>query len=181
MADVVSITRNELVFQLRFGDAHMSFADAVADFPTDAINVQPPNVPYSFWHLVEHVRLCQIDMLDYLVNADYRAPRFPEEVWPRPDARASVQQWHDSLAAYAADLDRVEAYVRDEATDLWTAAPHAWEEAHTPLRTVIVMVDHAAYHGGEIGILRQVLGLWPPDRADTFTAHAVETQNEPPD
>jgi hypothetical protein len=180
MRDVASLTRDEMVFQLRVGDAHMTFLDSVDAFPLDSINVAPPNVPYTFWHLVEHVRLCQIDMLDYLVNARYEAPRFPDEVWPAPSATASEQQWHDSLASYVADLDRVEDFVRDEGTELWTAAPHAWEQAHTPLRTVMVMVDHAAYHGGEIAILRQVLGLWPPDRTDTFTAQAIETQNAPP-
>jgi hypothetical protein len=62
------MTRNELVFQLLVGDAHQTFLDAVADFPLDAVNVRPPNVEYTFWHLVEHVRFCQIDMLDYLSN-----------------------------------------------------------------------------------------------------------------
>jgi hypothetical protein len=43
----------------------------------------------------------------------------------------------------------------------------------------MVMVDHNAYHGGEMGILRQVMGLWPQARVDTFTLHAIDTQNEP--
>jgi hypothetical protein len=62
---------------------------------------------------------------------------------------------------------------------LWTAAPQAWEPAHTPLRTVMVMIDHNAYHGGEMGILRQVMGLWPASRVDTFALHAEATQNHP--
>ena len=36
--------RQQLVELLRGGNAHMSFADAVADFPEDKINLQPPNV-----------------------------------------------------------------------------------------------------------------------------------------
>ena len=47
--------RESLVFTLRLGDAHQTFDDAVADFPMDAINVRPPNVGYTFWHLIEHV------------------------------------------------------------------------------------------------------------------------------
>lgn len=178
MTDRSTSTRDELVFQLRHGDAHQSFLDAVAGFPPTEINRRAPNVDYTFWHLVEHVRFCQIDMLDYLRRADYEAARFPDDYWPAPDTTASEQQWVDSIAAFTADLDAVEAFVRDESVDLWTPAPQAWEPNHTPLRTVMVMIDHNAYHAGELGILRQVLGLWSSDRLDTFTLHAIETQNQ---
>ncbi len=175
--DTPAATRDELVFQLRHGDAHQSFLDAVADFPHDAINVRPPNVEYTFWHLVEHVRYCQRDMLDYLADAGYRAGAFPDDYWPDPARTASPQQWDDSVASFAADLDAVERFVCE--ADQWQPAACAWESDHTPLRTVMVMVDHNAYHGGELGILRQVMGLWPDSRVDAFTLHAIETQNEP--
>jgi hypothetical protein len=29
-----------------------------------------------------------------------------------------------------------------------------------------VVADHNAYHVGEFAILRQVMGTWPPDRAE---------------
>lgn len=179
MSDVNGTARDELVFQLRRGDAHQSFLETVADFPLDAINVRPANTPYTFWHLVEHVRFCQIDMLDYLCDPGYRAAVFPDDYWPAPEAMASEQQWLDSVEAFRADLDGVEAFVRDESIDLWTAAAHAWEPGHHPLRTVMVMIDHNAYHGGEMGILRQVMGLWAPERIDHFTVEATVTQNRP--
>ncbi len=175
----ITATRDELIFQLRHGDAHQTFLDAVADFPDEAVNVRPPNTPYTFWHLVEHVRYCQRDMLDYLRKPDYHAGVFPDDYWPHVSSIASAEQWSDSVASFRDDLDEVEAFVRDADTDLWTAAPQAWEGAHTPLRTVLVMIDHNAYHGGELGILRQVMGLWTPDRVDTFTLHAEVTQNAP--
>jgi hypothetical protein len=175
--DRISTTRNELVFQLVTGDAHQSFLDAVADFPLDAINVRPPHVGYTFWHLVEHVRFCQIDMLDYLRDPAYRAVVFPDDYWPAANTLASAQQWVDSVESFRTDLCSVESFVRNEEIDLWTPAPHAWEPTHTPLRTVIVMIDHNAYHGGEMGILRQVMGLWPDNRVDSFTVSAIETQN----
>jgi hypothetical protein len=173
--------RDELVFHLRFGDAHQTFEAAVADFPDEAINLRPPSVSYTFWHLLEHVRFCQADMLDYLRNPGYRAVVFPDDYWPPPSELASRQRWDDTLASYRSDVDEVEAFVRDAGTDLFLAAPHAWEPTHTPLRTVMVMTDHAAYHGGEIGILRQVLGLWDAARVDVFTEHAAVTQNLPGD
>jgi hypothetical protein len=177
----IAATREELAFQLKRGDAHLSFLDAVADFPIEAINVRPPNVDHSFWHLVEHVRICQIDMLDYLRRRDYEALALPEGLWPAPGADASPDQWVESVERFRADLDAVEEFVMDEGTGLWTAAAQAWEPSHTPLRTVMMMVDHNAYHAGELSILRQVMGLWPAERVDRFTIEAIETQHRPPD
>ena len=175
--DRVEHTRDELTFQLRHGDAHQTFLEAVADFPLDAINRRAPNVDYTFWHLVEHVRFCQFDMLDYLRNPTYEAAVFPDGYWPDPRRMASEQQWLDSVAAFTSDVDEVESFVRNADTDLWIAASHAWEPRHTALRTVMVMIDHNAYHGGELGILRQVLGLWSSERVDTFTIASSVSQN----
>ena len=116
-------------------------------------------------------------MLDYLTKPTYRAVVFPDDYWPDPATMASEQQWIDSVEAFRNDLGAVEAFVGNEDIDLWTPAPHAWEPTHTPLRTVMVMIDHNAYHGGELGILRQVMNLWPTSRTDAFTAAAIVTQN----
>ena len=63
--------RDQLVELLRGGNAHMPFTEAVADFPESHLNTRPPNVDYTFWHLLEHLRLTQADILNYLTNADY--------------------------------------------------------------------------------------------------------------
>jgi hypothetical protein len=174
------VVREALVLNLRVGDAHQTFGDAVADFPMDAINVRPPNVEYSFWHLVEHVRFCQADMLDYLENCDYNAVTFPDDYWPPLTTTASEQQWHDTIDAYHHDVDRIVTFIMNQALDIYTPAPHAWEQHHTPVHTLLVMADHAAYHGGEMGVLRQVMGLWSAERLDHFTIAAAVTQNADP-
>ncbi len=51
--------RKELLALLEGQQAHMKFEDALADFPAEFINATPPNVPYTFWHLVEHLRITQ--------------------------------------------------------------------------------------------------------------------------
>ena len=51
--------RAQLIRLLEADDAHMTFEDAVADFPDEAVNARPPNVGYTPWHLVEHLRLTQ--------------------------------------------------------------------------------------------------------------------------
>ena len=161
----LQVARDALVFTLRVGDAHLSFDETVADFPADHYNTRPPNTPYSFWQLLEHVRFCQWDILDYVINPNYQAVPFPEGVWPAPDALADEAQWQQTLAAFRADLDRIQALVEDPSFDLFSAPAHAWEPSHTPYHCFLVAADHNAFHLGEFAILRQVMGLWGADRA----------------
>jgi hypothetical protein len=58
----------------------MGFEDAVAEFPADAINRRAPNVPYTPWHILEHLRITQWDILEYIRDsAHYLAPNWPED------------------------------------------------------------------------------------------------------
>ena len=72
-----TLIRQQLQQLLDGRNAHMTFDDAVANFPFDLINTRPPNVPYSFWHLVEHLRIAQWDILDFIHNANYIALEWP--------------------------------------------------------------------------------------------------------
>ena len=85
--------REQVVALLRGGNAHMGFEEAAADFPERLINERPPHVPYTFWHLIEHLRLCQVDILEYVTRADYRERVWPRDYWPAPDAMATVEEW----------------------------------------------------------------------------------------
>jgi len=37
-----------------------------------------------------------------------------------------------------------------------------WGADHTYLRTLLVAADHAAYHIGQLVLVRRLLGAWPP-------------------
>jgi hypothetical protein len=76
--------RTQLTALLTLRQAHMDFEDAVADFPPEHINTRPPNCAYTFWHLLEHLRICQRDILDYIRADDYEWLTFPDDLWPDP-------------------------------------------------------------------------------------------------
>ena len=152
--------RAQLVALLRDGNAHMPFAEAVADFPDDKINARPRNVEYTFWHLLEHLRLTQLDILEYITNSGYQEGEWPRDYWPAPDAEATRQQWDDTIASFSRDRDQLIAIVSDESTDLFATVPSSNE--HTILREVLIVADHNAYHIGELAILRQTENAWGP-------------------
>ncbi len=151
--------RRQLTNLLQRQQAHMLFEDAVADFPIEHINSRATNVPYTFWHLIEHIRLSQADILDYIRNPDYTAPDWPHDYWPDPDATSDAAGWQRTIDSFLSDRQALVDIVQDAGTDLTAQIPHG-APGHTILREILLTTDHTAYHVGEIGILRQVMGLW---------------------
>ena len=158
-------TRSQLVSSLESGHAHMALAEAVKAFPTSAINARLPRVAYSFWHLVEHIRLAQRDMLDYMTSPSYAEPAFPQDYWPARSARATPAVWRRSLEQFHTDLNAMLELVRDPARDLFATVPNSGGK-HTVFRCCLVIADHNSYHIGELAIGRQVARLWPKGRKD---------------
>jgi hypothetical protein len=152
--------RQQLVNLLVRRQAHMDFEDAVADFPAEHINSRPPNCEYTFWQLLEHMRLSQKDILDYIVSDDYRWLAWPEAYWPERAATTDLAGWQQTIVDFLTDRQRLVDIVNDPAMDLFAPLPNSGERRHTILREIHVVASHNAYHTGELGILRGVMGLW---------------------
>ncbi|MFW6074987.1 MAG: DinB family protein [Chloroflexota bacterium] len=150
--------RDLLINVLSGKGAHMTFEEAIADFPEDAINLRPQNVPYSFWHLLEHLRICQWDILEFVRDPNHVSPEFPTGLWPAPDADTDPEGWAQTIEQFRSDLEAMKAIAADESIDLQAELPHA--PGYTYLRQILLVADHNAYHTGEFAILRQVCGLW---------------------
>lgn len=160
------LVRQALIGTINGGQAFMTIDVAVSDFPSEHYNTQPPNVLYSFWAILEHIRLCSTDILDYIRNPDYRELEWPLELWPPAGSTADSAAWNATISAIHADLAEYRALVENSSSDLTSLALHADGNAtHTLLREILVVLDHNAYHLGEFAILRQVMGLWPADHA----------------
>lgn len=154
-----TIMRQELVNMLMLRQAHMIFEDAIKDFPEDAYNTKPQNLTYSFWHLLEHIRLAQLDLLDYIINPEYVAPEFPAGYWQSEDSTCTAEQWQQTIEQFYADRQALVDIIMKPETDLQAQIPHA-KEGHNIAREVIIAGQHNAYHIGEFGILRHVESLW---------------------
>jgi len=157
--DTDKVLREQLLFLLRGGNAHLTFDDAVAEFPLAHINIKPPHVPYTPWHLLEHIRIAQWDILDFIHNPAYAALKWPEGYWPAPDAQADESKWNQTIQDFRANLVTLQKLVENPGTDLTAPIPHA--PKYTILREILLVADHNAYHIGEFAILRQVMGAWP--------------------
>lgn len=156
--------RKQLLAQLQARQAHMSFDDVVADFPMTLINVRPPDVTYTPWHVIEHIRIAQWDILEFVRNPAHVSPNWPKGYWPDPASDATPEQWENTIEGFYKDMRHVEALASDPATDLFSPIPHG--SGQTILREILLVADHNAYHIGELGLMRQIIQAWPKQRSD---------------
>jgi DinB superfamily len=155
--------REQLAELLEGIGTHMTFEAVVADFPDDAINDRPPNVDYTPWHVLEHLRRTQADVLDYITNPNSIEPDWSAGYWPNRDATATHAEFVATIGAFIVDKAALRAPVMDPTRDLFAVIPGT--PGHMLLREVRIDADHNAYHIGEFAILRQIMGTGPAGHA----------------
>lgn len=152
------LLREQLAELLEHSHAHMSFEEAVVAYPMEHINTTFPQGNYSAWHLLEHLRLTQWDILDFIRNPQYQERAWPQDYWPPQDQQATPDDWQRTLDGFRADQQALRAIIMDAQNDLWAPIPQG--TGQTVAREIMVVADHNAYHIGEFAIMRQVMGTW---------------------
>ncbi len=153
------VLRENLVALLTGDYARMPFEEAVKDFPMSRINDDMPNSNRSPWHLLEHLRLGQEDILDFIKNPDYRARSWPDDYWPPLGKRATPADWRKSVSDFRRDFAELIAMVKDPQTDLYREIPYE-EGPITFLREIVTVASHTGFHLGEFAIMRQAMSTW---------------------
>jgi uncharacterized damage-inducible protein DinB len=151
--------RDHLARALGWAEAHMSLEDAVADLAEPLRGRVPAGLPYSPWQLLEHIRITQHDILDFCRNPKYQEIAWPDDYWPKSPAPPSSDAWDDSVRRIREDRAGLEALARDTSIDLAARIPHG--TGQTYLREILLVIDHTAYHMGELIVARRLLGAWP--------------------
>lgn len=159
MADPHAALRTQLVKFLDWREAHADFDAAVDGIPLNARGAVPPGLPHSPWQLIEHLRIAQHDILDFCINPGYEEMSWPDDYWPASPEPPTAAAWDDSIAGYQGDLAAMQRLVQDEAIDLFATIPHG--SGQTYIREILLVVDHASYHVGQIVLVRRLLGIWP--------------------
>ena len=151
--------REQLAHSLAWSDAHVSFDEAVRGLPAHLCGVRPAGLPHSPWELVEHIRLAQRDVLDFCIGETYQELAWPSDYWPVTPGPPTAEAWEQSLAGIRSDREALQRLASDGALDLRSVAKHGTDQMC--LRELLLVVDHTAYHVGQLILVRQLLGIWP--------------------
>ena len=150
--------REHLVQLLKGGNAHADFETAIKDLPPNLRGKTPKNAGHSPWQLLEHMRIAQWDILEFVRNPDHVSPKFPEGYWPKSQTPPGKEAWDKSAKAFRADHKALIKLVENESTNLLARIPHG--DGQTVLREVLLAADHTAYHLGALVLVRRFLDAW---------------------
>ena len=153
-----AVLREHLVNLLRGRGAHLDFEKAIHGLPVAVRGARAPELPFTPWRLLEHMRIAQWDILEFSRDGKHVSPEWPGGYWPAGDAPANGAAWDNSVAAFRRDLAEMEALVQNPATHLFARIPHG--TGQTILREALLVADHNSYHLGQLIVLRRLLGAW---------------------
>jgi hypothetical protein len=152
------LLREHVVELLNGRGAHASFDDVVKNMPENLRGVKPNGLPHTAWMLLEHLRLAQWDILEFSRNPKYKAPKWPDDYWPKTEAPPSAAAWTKSVQQFRKDLKAMQELVTNPKTDLYASVP--WRDGQTILREALLVADHNSHHLGQFIDVRRLLGAW---------------------
>lgn len=157
--DSDKIIREQLLSLLKGGNAHIRLEDVAKGFPKSFMNANVPNVPYTCWHLIEHMRIAQHDILDFIENPNYEEMDWPDDYWPPKGKTATSKEWQKSIDMFNNDSRKLQAIIKNPKTNLYAKIPHG--TGQNIARETMLVADHNAYHLGELVLMKRAIGKWP--------------------
>ncbi len=148
----------ELEAALQKGNAHASLEETVKDIPHKILGAVPEGLPYSLWQLIEHIRITQWDILEFSRDPRHQSPAWPEGYWPKERSPAHAGDLKKSVDRIIADRKAFIGLLQKAGDQLHTPFEHG--DGQTLFREALLIIDHTAYHTGEIIVLRRLLGDW---------------------
>lgn len=149
--------RQQLVKHIEGGEAFTPLRELLDEIPFEKVDVIPHELPYSLWQQVYHIRFAQLDILDFSRNAAYQSRNWPEEYWPKSTSPEDIEEWRDVVDRYFQERKEFIDLLLDPSTDLFRTFPYG--NGQTLFREALLMVEHTAYHTGEILILMRLLNI----------------------
>ncbi len=135
--------------------AHVAPKDAFNGLDWKTAGAQPDGVPHSIFQLLNHMTYWNDWVVKWLAGQKPPVPKHASGSWPGGAAPQTAKEWRQALRRFEQGL---QAMTRaSQATDLL-----AKRGTSTGLQMLQAIAAHNSYHLGQVVVLRQRLGAWPP-------------------
>lgn len=151
--------RNQLTRHLKGGEAFMPIDGMLKEMNFEKLGERPNNLPYSFFEIFYHIWFAQRDILNYCTAEVYKDHKWPDSYWPQypfPDTKA---EWNELQKAFFDDRQRLCDFLLNPETNLMK--PVRPGKKHSLFREILLVIEHNAYHSGQLIIVLRHLGLHP--------------------
>ena len=157
---MTDLLRSQLARLLEWEEAHVGFDTAVDGIPPDLRGARPAGFEHSPWQLLEHLRLAQKDLLDFCLDTRYaHAMTWPDDYWPKDPAPPDSTAWGRSIQDFKSDREELKKLLLGPELDLFAPVPTG-KDRQTYVRAILLVIDHNAYHIGQLVAVRRALGAW---------------------
>lgn len=150
--------KEQLAKHLKGGEAFASIENFIDKIPFGKLGERPHNLPYSFFELFYHIAFAQKDILEYVASQDYKASKWPDDYWPAETSPKSNEEWEKLKTEYFEDREKLESLLLNPKTDL--NLPVKNSEDHSLFREILLVIEHTAYHTGQMLVILRLLGLY---------------------
>ena len=148
--------KNNILEMLGEGAAHVGIEKVLEGFPFERAEELFKPLEHSMWMLLEHLRIVNRDLIDWVTAEEYREKSFPSGYWPDPEP-ASPKVWEDAQKSVARDMNIMKGWIESEDFDI--TAPLKRRSSHSAFREILLTIAHNGYHIGQMVDLRALLGV----------------------
>ena len=153
----VDVIKKQIAIHLDGGKAFIPIQNLIAEIPFDKIGIRPHNLPYSIYELFYHIVYAQKDILDYSISEEYSAANWPKDYWPEKQKPDNEEEWKDLKAQFFQDRVSLKTFFTSEENALDDVVLNSTE--HTIIRQVMLVIEHNAYHTGQLLLLCRLLEI----------------------
>jgi len=134
--------------------AHAETGGVFTGLTWKAAGTQPGGAPHSVFQLLNHMIYWQDWVVKWLDGQNPPVPKHAAGGWPGSPAPASPAEWQKAVRRYRGGLKALERWSRED--------PLAKRGTKTRLEMLQAIASHNSYHVGQVVIVRQMAGMWPP-------------------
>lgn len=149
--------REQLVKHLNGGEAFTPLEEFIDEIPFEKLGERPEGLPYSFYELFYHIVFAQKDIVEFSISGSYETSTWPDDYWPKEQAPADEQAWSKLKNEYFEDRKLFADFLLDENNDLLKPVKNG--KTQSLLRETMLIIEHTAYHSGELLVILRLLGL----------------------
>jgi uncharacterized damage-inducible protein DinB len=151
--------KDQLIKHLKGGSAFMPVEELLKYISSEALCWRPKDLPYSFYEIFYHMRFAQKDILDYIKDEAYTTHQWPQDYWPKNNMINSLEEWELLKSHFFKEQQELIGFLQDATNDL--LKPVNAKTENTLLREILLVIEHNAYHTGQLLIVLRSLDLYP--------------------
>jgi uncharacterized damage-inducible protein DinB len=135
--------------------AHAATMNLFAGLDWKVAGARPKGVPHSIFQLLNHISYWQDWVVKWLDGEDPPLPKHASGSWPGVAGPASAADWQRAVRRFRSGLEGLDHRSREG--DLLGK-----RGTKSRLEMIQTIASHNSYHVGQVVLVRQQLGAWPP-------------------